>query len=854
VYHIEIYKKIAWIDDGSFLDYTAVFPGSTPADYHLWGSYPDGLVGDLGEEAVTESATSAGVGYRKSLASKNIQTSFYPKLRARLKGGGTNPQYRILVEYTPESGGGSTDSGWAAAQTSFFTVTLNLTAARIIDKISIYVKSTANSSAVLSWDYVLVCDADPIVPLNVEDIDVYLEPTVAAGKWQIKLSNKDNQYGSVAVGDWVFIYTAGKGEALEQKLIKGKVANRNFEGDPDNPLLILSGEDQSAVLKDRCFSKSYNADVQPTTVLADALAAKVPELTFYNPDATDNLMRPDINDERISDLIRKFAGGCKNTAGQRGFEAYVDLGDRLHFEQIGKHSYSLPLGPADVSEYSFQDSLDDVVNDVKVFFFDEEHDPGDKDNWTENATDWYDFLSGAWGTNSTYARVGVNCVSYVKDSPAVSQFKVRRKGLGEIYFTKNPVGVKSNRVYNTRISFWLKNKCLKANANFGVTNYVGQYSNYYGFRKDLTLPRGYFASLRFYLYGVSGSAWTVEVQDANGNTLKKITNLTLSTGWNDIPIGIFLGTSGTYRVMYYSAVDNANQGAGSYDVGADYCQSQPGVWSATGFGNASIYCVVAEDILYSIKIALSDTVKEGAYDPEWGNRIEKTILWTDDTYKVEEYYTDYGIFKRFDIPLSDFTTVGYPSNIVKQIEFEFTSTSGNFDTIEVFFDGLHFYHPPCFGHAVDSDSVNMYGRRVGKYYDYTIVETISGEGQDSDGNYYLYGSLARDVARGLLASLKNPLKKLTVTIPNGKAAYRCPVKYTVTTPANYGNLSSAVMYAVNVRHHLSVEQIYEVKLTLAAAVTGTGDIDWKVPPPAKEIIVTHPPDPMQVRYVSVMGS
>jgi hypothetical protein len=408
------------------------------------------------------------------------------------------------------------------------------------------------------------------------------------------------------------------------------------------------------------------------------------------------------------------------------------------------------------------------------------------------------------------------------------------------------------------LRIWIKNKCLKANANFGVTGQDSSYANYIGFRKDLTLPRGYMASISFYLAGQQGgSDWVIEVQDANGNTLKKLENQTVAVGWNTKNIGIFLGSSGTYRLMYYNASGSyrANQGAYTLQsVGSDYYMDTLGVWTPTNNGIASIYATVAEDILYSIKISLCDTEQRGQYDPEWGNRIEKTILWTDDTYKVQEFYTDYGIFKLFDIPLSVFSSVGYPSNVAKQIEFEFTSTGENFNEIEVFFDGLHLYHPPCFGYAVDNDSISRFGRRIGKYRDYTIVETIEAEGQDSDGNYYLYGRMAQNIANGILTALRNPLKTVTLSIPHGKAAYRCPMKYTVTTPANYGGLSNAIMYAVLSHHHLTVSEGYNVELTLVAAVSATGDLDWKVPPPAKEKVVEHPPDPIQVRYVSVYGS
>ena len=389
--HIEVFEGMEFCDDGFRTDWTAIAMANEPTDKHFWTTWD--VVGDVAEMYVKESASSEGAGYRRDISAKNLSTTTYPILRARLKGSDTQPYYKIRVIYTDDS---FTDTGWFSAATdAYFIKSVDLTAGKTVKYVELYAKSTggSGSEAKVWWDYIAIIKTNPFIPTAIEELDIDLQTTVAVSGFKFKLL-RESGVTYPGVGAVAMIYLAAEGEALEQKLIKGRVSEREGGGEPDNPTITFSGEDFGRLLQDRTFIREYTSPTQPSQILKDALDAEVPELTHESVDATDNAIKPRLNEQNIYSLARDFAEACKDSSGTRGFDLWVDPGDDVRFKTLC--AYTCPHRLSDGSDgyakniqaIKVRDSDHGLANSVKVIIFEEEYEPRDRDSYTENKERW----------------------------------------------------------------------------------------------------------------------------------------------------------------------------------------------------------------------------------------------------------------------------------------------------------------------------------------------------------------------------------------------------------------------------------------------------------------------------------
>ena len=201
--HVEIYETPGFHDDCFRSSLWTLFQSAASQSFT-----PDsGVSGDLAVMAVTEGATPSGCGYRKDISSLNLNTDTYPRLRIRLRGRSTTPQYKIGVEYTDAS---SNETGWIDAPTDMTVDVLELLSGKTIKYVMLYARcSTAYGTAYVDWDYAVVLKNPPLVPTEALEVGVDLSTTTRVSGLRLKILN------DVLLGVTARRYSLDEGEGVK---------------------------------------------------------------------------------------------------------------------------------------------------------------------------------------------------------------------------------------------------------------------------------------------------------------------------------------------------------------------------------------------------------------------------------------------------------------------------------------------------------------------------------------------------------------------------------------------------------------------------------------------------------------
>lgn len=178
--HVEIYEAPGWLDD-CFRSGWTLFQASSSQSF----VNAEDVSGDYAIMTVTEGTTPTGCGYRKDVSAQSLSTATYPLIRVRLRGRGTAPRYRISLEYTDAT---ETDSGWLEAPSGFDVKMMELESGKTIQYVKLYAKSnTGSATAYIDYDYALIVMNPPLIPAEVEEVDIDLQTTTAVCSLDLRL-------------------------------------------------------------------------------------------------------------------------------------------------------------------------------------------------------------------------------------------------------------------------------------------------------------------------------------------------------------------------------------------------------------------------------------------------------------------------------------------------------------------------------------------------------------------------------------------------------------------------------------------------------------------------------------------
>jgi len=240
----------------------------------------------------------------------------------------------------------------------------------------------------------------------IDEVQVYNRALIAEEIYRHHVESPLSGSARAGVGDVAMIYLAGDGETLAEKLIKGRIIERECKGEPDNPVVELVGEAMEELLLERTYTDEFASATQISDVAADIISDQFSEFTRTSIDATSLTIKNRFDEEPAYELLKKLAETAQYADGTKGANFWVDLGDDFHFEKVGKWS-----GPdlTDGSDGGAKNILDLTVkrtmkgspklaNDLKLIIFETEHVPKDQDSWTESTNNWTE--AGGLGTIS----------------------------------------------------------------------------------------------------------------------------------------------------------------------------------------------------------------------------------------------------------------------------------------------------------------------------------------------------------------------------------------------------------------------------------------------------------------------
>ncbi len=719
--HIEVFERQFGFLDDHFRSGWVLIRSAASQSFVNNG----GLVADLGVMTVTESDSSDGAGYEKG--SLSISTDTYRKCRVRLKGAGYKPYYMIYVKFSDASDVNA--SGYAP--TEMTEITVDLPVGKTVIAVQLFVRSDTggnNQTAALYFDYVAIIKDSPVVPQEVESLDVELCATTAVSGFRFTLLNDRGIYTEKpSVGDLVMIYLAANGEALDQKLISGYVADKEMSGDPGNPLVTIAGSDLGQVFCERTFTKKYTASAKISQVVKDVRDGEITELTAFSVEDTDNEVTPEFNEEGVFNLLRKLAdASLKGTT--YGYDFYVDPAGDIHFVPNPKYTCAEKIY-AGIFYDDFRGNLDKWVAVTGSWPIESEElsqsdkSAGAKRVWA-GKTHWQDYAVQA---DVKYVADGdskIGLAFRVQDDTHFYALLVdKASGELQLYWTDdggstlNSIGSTVTgltfvdqqfyelkaEVEDTSIKCYLDGELKKTETD---SRYATGKTGLFTLLTHAHFDNVQVKAVNEPAYNIKKISWKETAEDV-ANQIQLLTREAEyqprdTDAWTE---NISNWSSPQPTVIF--AVDNTDKKVGNNSIKADLI-SDPGLKIQVR-RRAYIDVSLFRKIKFWDKWSLTGPVdwwvvrlytKEGDYTTDYYQRK----LWIGQTGGVPKPWSTQEIQN-----LSDFTKVGNPSNDIVCIEIALENDTSNIGTGYFKIDGLHFAIDPITKTASDSSSQSKYG-------------------------------------------------------------------------------------------------------------------------------------------------
>jgi len=799
---IEIYERPLGLLDDHFRDGWVVIRSAASQSFIPNG----GLVGDLGTMTVTESGTSDGCGYEKG--SLNLSTNTYKKFRARLRsGGGYYPKFMIYVKFSDAS---DVFIGWTDAPSEMTAYSLSLPAGKTVIAIQLFARAGGganNQTASVVFDYVAIVKDDPITPDGeVEGLDVELCATTAISGFKFALLNDKRLYTvRPSVGDLAMIYLAAPDENLDQKLITGPITQKEFSGEPDNPVVTVTGEDLGSVLNDRTFTEKYASSTLISQVVRDLKDQELPELTRFSVEATDNSITPEFNQEGAFSLLRKLANAARKNSAY-GYDFYVDPAGDLHFVPNPKYTCTEKIY-AGVFHDDFRGNLDKwtILNGTWTIE-NEELSQGDTASGEYKKIEVRGLKFGDYSIEFQVKLVEYvtnkyfKCLYRLQDDNhyyyagfIASEWRLGENlGSGEEGLYNSAAGNWDPNVwYTVKIEAEGQTHRLYVNGELKITR--TQTAGYTTGKAQLGTYTTHAHFDNVTVKAVSEPPYNVKevtCRELLDEVANHVTLLTREGEYNPRDRDAWTENISRWespQTQVSLTPDNTDKKQGNNSIKGEF-STDPGL-------RAEIRRKITCDISQLKQIKFWDTWSVSGPVDWWIVR-----LYT----KYEAYGADY-YERKLNIGqsapaskawgaqevqnLSDFTKVGNPSNEVVCIEITLENNSTNIGTGYIKVDGLHFAVDPVTKTASDLDSQNKYGIKKRDFEDLTVT----------DENFAQY------VASALCQMLKNPIKHAQVTVL-GKAqeGYRPPAQVILSSAKD--NIQYEYFKILKARHHYIIQR------------------------------------------------
>jgi hypothetical protein len=873
---VEIYEEPGFLDDCFRSSTWTKFQSATSESF----ANLDDISGDYAIMSVTEGAVVNGCGWRRDISSLSLRTNTYPLIRARLRGRGTDPRYRIEVEYTDAS---VTNSGWIEVPSSFDIKMLQLTEGKTIKYIKLYARSNSpNQSAEIDYDYVVILKNPPLIPTELTELIADLVCNVAVSSLKLRILNDpllgvterryslETNMGTIAYdlspnkhqsgivnATWntgrygqCLYFLAGSNCRLETGYTTtiDSTESRAFTfwvKSPSGASGIVLGFGKTVVDwnriqlnwssdKLRLYVKDDSGNIlQYTTskTIADNSWHHVAAIVDPGSDCIQVYVDGNLDGQSADtlgaitiDTVDLTLGCLHNSGGYSNYTtAYIDE------VQV----FSRSLTPREIYGLATYDSLSGAVrgslgNIVMVYLASVSESPVyklitarviDRINGGKPDDPWVELVCEDLGEI-------IHERSFTKEYTSATQIStiiddIIDDGVPELYQGKDTTNRAIKNKFNNEGAWNLLEK-LANSATFS-TGEKG--ANFY------VDPGG---ALRFKKYGSFSCGHSLS--DGSDGNPANILDIEVRESIkaeprlaNDIRVIVFEAEymppdedSWTESAESWSSPDPTDMGYPQSDTGDKQAGTASIHTNTTNPGSQyRIRCSLPEINLDEFdQVQLYYKYGAGLSPENIDIRIQKGG-WT----WILDYYSKTGLtpgaaatWHQLTINISDLVKIGNPGKIINNFQIRFCRSSGDIGAGGFLVDKLRFVRNEKAGIASDSSSQNAYGKRSLKIVDKTITDL----------------DFAGYVASNLLENRKHPLVLTRVKVSGrGQPGYRPPMIVTLTSLKD--GINEENFQVSSARHHYTPHEGYTCTIKLVASRTSTGVYEPKVAPPVMDM-------------------
>jgi hypothetical protein len=833
--HVEIYEAPGWLDDCFRSSLWTLFQSAASQGF----ANVDDVAGDYATMTVTEGSSPSGCGYRKDISSENLGTDSYPRLRVRLRGRGTTPQYKVGVEYTDSS---SNETGWLDAPEDMTVDVLILLPGKTVKYVKLYARcNTAYGTAYVDWDYAVIVRNPPLVPTEMLDLDVDLWTTTRISGATLKLLN------DILLGVTARRYSLDEGEGLHAY---------DLSRDKGHADLVNASWNSGGVHGSCLYFNGTSARMETgykTTIPADG-ALTIAFWVKASPGATKVIcgfgksIGADWNRVQLnwsSDKVRLYDVGDVGTLGQITLDEYDLTWGCLHNESgYINHSECYVDEPAVYTRAFTGDEADSPEDEVHELYT-RTPPSGAARAFCGNVVMVYlTHGGGSLVSKLITARVIDRVASGDPDEPTIS---LVCEDLGEIMHERTFTEEYANPTQISAIVDDIGDQCLPGIFNqidatnrtivnvFNLENawsLMGKLAETAKFSTGETGANFYVdpgGTLRFNKYGIWTS--TLKVSDGSDGGEANILDIRVRETMkgepklvNDARVVIF--EEEAFPRDEDSWTESADSWSSPDPTDANYPQSD------TGDKKSGTACIKFQTTnpgsQYRMRHVFGETdisdMDEVRFWFKYGVglspenlevRMQKGVwIWTWD------YYVKSGLsvpaadtWYEYAIDISDFTKGGNPGKILDHLHIRPYRSAGDLGVGGFKVDKLRFVRSEKAGTHEDSTSQDLYGKRTLRVVDKTITTV----------DYADY------VAENIVEHRKNPLVLVEATVPGrAQLGYRPPLMIQVTSLKD--GINGETFQIQRARHRYLPQEGYTCDLELVAARKPDGTYEPKVAP------------------------
>ncbi len=231
---------------------------------------------------------------------------------------------------------------------------------------------------------------------TLDEVAIYERALVLAQIEELYRIDPYSGISRVPAGSIIMFYVAAQSESLVEKLLTGRIIDKETGGEPDSPTIEFVGGDWSEILHDREWSRTFGSATQISAVVDYVIDDEADEF-YKDTDTTNRTLTNVFKNEEAWAVLQKLSEIATFATGEVGAHFFIDPGGCFRWKKHGAFASSEHItdgsdgNTPNIMSIKVKESIKSdpsLANDVKVVIFEAVYIPSDQDAWTESADGW----------------------------------------------------------------------------------------------------------------------------------------------------------------------------------------------------------------------------------------------------------------------------------------------------------------------------------------------------------------------------------------------------------------------------------------------------------------------------------